>query len=145
MPHVTHNDTADGGNGAASNIDDFIRNKLATFITSTTLFTSGNNWTRSKSDVNYGTNQHEVFLTPPSNSTANQNRPPYVAFYTQANGFFCFPGEGYDGGARAYDQPPGPGCYPRVSANAPDFFLVQLRISLANMLLHGWLYRQVDI
>lgn len=119
MPYVKHSDSADGGGGAASDIDDFIRNKLATFITSSTLFpASGDRWTRSKSDVNFASKEYDVFLTPPTNLTTGQNKPAFMAFHTKGtstSGLAMFPASGFDTNRPAYDQPGGPGCGPDVA------------------------------
>src|SRR5690606_30071821 len=124
MPYVTHTDGLDGGAGAAANIDDFVRNKLATFLTSTSLFAAGDHWTRSKADVSIGSDEHEVFLSPPVNRTMGQDAPPFMAFRARgvaSSGLAMFPGSGFDAATPCYDQPGGPGCYPNVLAGAADF------------------------
>lgn len=121
MPFVTNASVADGGNGNASDMDDFIRNKLATFITSTNHFSMGDEWTRSQADAGSGS-EFEVFLAPPTNfGTEDVDEPPYACFHTKDDGVFGFPGNGYDAMTPAYDQPGGPGAFPRASAGAPQW------------------------
>lgn len=123
MPHVTNADSLDGGNGTASNMDDFITNKLAEFITSTNLFSADDHWTRSASDTAVDTNESEVFLAPPVNLTADEDLPPYMSFHTLSEGCFMFPGNGYSGTEDSYDQPGGPGAFPAVSGSSPNWDL----------------------
>lgn len=121
MPFVTHADAGvDGGGGVASTFDDFVRNKLVPFITSSTHFPSaGDRWTKSKADVNIGTNEWEIFLTPPSGLTAGVDKPAFMAFHTRAQGVFMFPSLAFDAATPAYDQPQSHGYCPANSGNNP--------------------------
>lgn len=121
MPYVVDTDSADGGNGVASNMDTFIRTKLLTFITSTSLFATNSNWTRSQGDNNVGTDEEEFWLTPPSALTLGVDSPSYISGHTKADGVFLFMNQGFDGSNPPYDQPSGPGLGPRATSNNPVF------------------------
>jgi len=121
MPFVKNTDALDGGNGNAANADDFVRSKLAEFITSANHFpVAANRWTRSQADAGSGS-EFEVWLTPPTQSTPDLDEPPFMAFHTKADGIFMFPGDGFSASEPAYDQPGGPGAFPRIAAAAPDW------------------------
>ena len=105
MPFVTHADAGvDGGNGVAANGHDFIKNKLIPFMLSATHFPSaGDRWIRSKADVVVGTDEEEMFLTPPANAPDT----PYMAFHTQPERLWLFAADGFDAATPSYDQPGG--------------------------------------
>jgi len=108
--------SADGGNGVATDADDLIRNKVATFLTSATQFpTASNRWTRSKADVSIGTKEYEVFLAPPSGAS----NVPYMNFHTRDARIFLFPSTGFSGTEPAYDQPGCPTTQPDDPAGGP--------------------------
>jgi len=122
MPFVKNTDALDGGNGNAADADDFVRSKLAAFITSANHFpVAANRWVRSRADDIITGSEAEVWLTPPTQSTPDLDEPPFMAFHTKADGIFCFPGDGFSGTEPAYDQPGGPGAFPIVVAGFPDW------------------------
>ncbi len=123
MPFVTNLSVADGGNGNASNADDFIRNKMATFITSATHFpVAADRWNRGQADVGGGS-EFDVWLTPPTGFTQDVDEPPFMNFHTKADGIFQFPGNAFSGTEPSYDQPGGPGAFPLLDTmtQAPDW------------------------
>jgi len=122
MPNVKNTDALDGGNGNAANADDFVRSKLAEFITSANHFPSAaDRWVRSQADDIIGGTEAEVWLTPPTVFTPDLDEPPFMAFHTKADGIFMFPGSGFDAATPAYDQIGGPGSFPRIASGSPDW------------------------
>lgn len=117
MPFVKHTDAVDGGNGAASNCHDFIKNKLIPFAISSSHFPSvGDRWILERTDV-IATNEEELFISGPTN-VANT---PVIAFHTRDSAAYMFAGTSYVGGVEAYALPGNTRQHPQDTANSPDW------------------------